>query len=104
MLRTLCCVAFCGLLAGFPNLTTADELPSKVTLGDPSLTAGIPGKGPLSVEQIRDWLATPGVTEPLEISLPFGLSLASEQIAGLEENPLTRAKIELGRQLYFDPR
>ena len=25
-------------------------------------------------------------------------------IQGLDENPLTRAKIELGRQLYFDTR
>ena len=26
------------------------------------------------------------------------------QVVGVTENPLTRAKIELGRQLYFDPR
>jgi cytochrome c peroxidase len=26
------------------------------------------------------------------------------QVQGVKENPLTRAKIELGRQLYFDPR
>ena len=80
------------------------KLPTKVTLGDPSLTMGIPGEGDLTVEQIKAWLATPGVNEPLEISLPFGLSLATAQISGVKENPMTRAKIELGRQLYFDPR
>ncbi|HVJ69625.1 MAG TPA: cytochrome c peroxidase [Caulifigura sp.] len=80
------------------------KLPTKVTLGDPSLTMGIPGEGDLKVEQIKAWLATPGVNEPLEISLPFGLSLATAQISGVKENPMTRAKIELGRQLYFDPR
>ncbi|MBX3444621.1 MAG: c-type cytochrome [Planctomyces sp.] len=65
---------------------------------------GVPGDGPLTAEQIKAWLATPGVHETLEVSLPFGLSLAADQITGLDENPLTRAKIELGRQLYFDPR
>jgi cytochrome c peroxidase len=76
----------------------------KVTLGDPALTAGIPGEGALTVEQIQTWLKTPDIHEPLEVELPFGLSLAANKIVGLEENPLTRAKIELGRQLYFDPR
>lgn len=79
-------------------------LPSEVVLGDPSLTAGIPGEGPLTVEQVQAWLATPGVHEPLVVELPLGLSLGQQQIVGLDENPLTRAKIELGRQLYFDGR
>jgi len=65
---------------------------------------GIPGTGDLTVDQIKAWLATPGINEPLEISLPFGLAQAASQIAGVKENPMTRAKIELGRQLYFDPR
>ncbi len=82
----------------------AEKLPTKVTLGDPSLTMGIPGEGDLTVDQIKAWLATPGVHEPLEISLPFGLAQAESQITGVKENPMTRAKIELGRQLYFDPR
>jgi cytochrome c peroxidase len=38
------------------------------------------------------------------VELPLGLSLGAGQIKGLDKNPLTRAKIELGRQLYFDPR
>jgi cytochrome c peroxidase len=84
---------------------TATEKPTnKVILGDPSLTMGIPGDGQLTLDQIRKWLAKPGVNDSLDVALPFGLSLATEQISGLKENPLTRAKIELGRQLYFDPR
>ena len=37
-------------------------------------------------------------------SLPLGLVGRPSQVEGVDENPLTRAKIELGRQLYFDPR
>lgn len=79
-------------------------LHTSVTLGDPSLTAGIPGDGALTTEQIEAWLATPGVHETLEVELPQGLSLGQNAIVGLDVNPLTRAKIELGRQLYFDQR
>lgn len=82
---------------------TAAE-PAVVVLGDPTLTAGIPGDGPLTTKQIKTWLETPGVNEPLKVELPFGLSLAANKIVGIDKNPMTRAKIELGRQLYFDPR
>jgi cytochrome c peroxidase len=82
----------------------AAALPTEVTLGDPSLTSGIPGTGPLTVEQIQAWLATPGVHETLTVKLPLGLSKAQTQMVGPDANPLTRAKIELGRQLYFDKR
>jgi cytochrome c peroxidase len=75
-----------------------------VKLGDPSLTAGVPGSGPITLEQIDAWLADPKNFVELEPILPLGLSQGAAQITGLEENPLTRAKIELGRQLYFDPR
>lgn len=76
----------------------------EVTLGDPSLTAGIPGEGPLSIEEIRGWLDDESNHVPLKVNLPMGLAAGAGQIKGLEENPLTLAKIELGRQLYFDPR
>jgi cytochrome c peroxidase len=75
-----------------------------VKLGDPSLTSGVPGTGPITLEQIDLWLAEPKNFVPLEPILPLGLSQGAAQITGLDENPLTRAKIELGRQLYFDPR
>jgi cytochrome c peroxidase len=73
-------------------------------LGDPSLTTGVPGAGPITVSEIETWLADPANFVELKPILPLGLSKGAAQITGLEENPLTRAKIELGRQLYFDPR
>jgi cytochrome c peroxidase len=73
-----------------------------VLLGSPELTSGIRGNGPLTVAEIKAWLAQPGVHEVLNVELPLGLNAGRPK--GLEANPLTRAKIELGRQLYFDPR
>lgn len=78
----------------------------QVMLGDPSLTAGVPpaNGGPITLAEIEAWLADPRNHAELEPLLPLGLSQGAAQIVGLEDNPLTRAKIELGRQLYFDPR
>jgi len=77
---------------------------SKVTLGDPSLTAGIPGEGPLKPAEIRAWLANPENHVTLEVELPKGLDAGKGNIFIPDNNPITRAKVELGRQLYFDPR
>ncbi|HHK42657.1 MAG TPA: cytochrome-c peroxidase, partial [Planctomycetaceae bacterium] len=63
-----------------------------------------PGEGPLTVEQIKAWLDDPANHEVLEIRLPLGLDKGQNQIKGVDQNPMTRAKIELGRQLYFDRR
>lgn len=76
----------------------------KVQLPNDSLVAGLPGNGPVSAAEIEKWLANPKNHEVLDVVLPAGLSLGASQITGLQENPLTRAKIELGRQLYFDTR
>lgn len=75
-----------------------------VKLGSPELTAGIPGDGPLEVDAIKKWLDDPKNHETLAVELPSGLAAGQSQIVIPENNPLTRAKIELGRQLYFDPR
>jgi cytochrome c peroxidase len=75
-----------------------------VLLGSGDLLDGIPGEGPLTVEEIKQWLADEKNHEVLSVQLPLGLDKAQLQIKGLEANPLTRAKIELGRQLYFDKR
>lgn len=75
-----------------------------ILLGTPALTAGIPGSGPLTVAEIRSWLAEPRNHVVLVPVLPLGLDSGSGQEQGLAQNPLTRAKIELGRQLYFDKR
>jgi len=77
---------------------------AKVILGSPELTAGIPGEGPLKLAEIEAWLADPKRHEPLQFELPLGLSAGAAQVQGLDKNPMTLAKIELGRQLYFDPR
>jgi cytochrome c peroxidase len=76
----------------------------EIMLGDPSLTSGIPGVGPLTEEEIQRWLNVPKNHVVITPVLPLGLAAAASQIVGLDVNPLTRAKIELGRQLYFDTR
>lgn len=77
---------------------------TKVMLGSPELTAGIPGEGPLTTAQIEAWLANPDNHVPLSVVLPQGLDVGKNAIVIPKDNPLTRAKIELGRQLYFDAR
>lgn len=77
---------------------------AEVLLGSPDLTAGIPGEGPLTNDQIQAWLERPENHLPLEIVLPMGLMVGANQVQGIADNLMTRAKIELGRQLYFDTR
>ena len=83
--------------------TTTDK-PRVVTLGVSDLTSGIPGGGPLTVEDIQAWLDRPENHRVLDVKLPMGLDKGQSAIKGLDKNPLTLAKIELGRQLYFDGR
>jgi hypothetical protein len=89
-----------------PSVTPIAEAPptGKVVLGAPDLTAGLPGEGPLALAEIQAWLDNPANHEPLDFDLPLGLQAGRGQVKGIDKNPLTRAKIELGRQLYFDPR
>jgi cytochrome c peroxidase len=90
--------------AAQPSSIAADvEFTSEVTLGIDDLTSGIPGEGDLTTEQIQWWLEQ-NVHEPLTVKLPQGIAAAAAQISGVDVNPMTRAKIELGRQLYFDKR
>ena len=95
-----------GLLGGLlvAGIATGSATAETAILGEASLTAGVPGSGPITTEQIDRWLAEPKNSAVLEPVLPLGLSQGAGQITGLDKNPLTRAKIELGRQLYFDPR
>ncbi|HWL07485.1 MAG TPA: cytochrome c peroxidase [Planctomicrobium sp.] len=76
----------------------------EVLLGSGDLLTGIPGEGPLTQEEVQKWFGNPKNHVPLKVKLPLGLAAGAASIKGLDENPLTRAKIELGRQLYFDPR
>ncbi|MEM8866073.1 MAG: cytochrome c peroxidase [Planctomycetota bacterium] len=75
-----------------------------VALGSDQLTAGVPGEGPLTESQLEAWLADPANHRHLRPQLPLGLAAGARDVTGLADNPLTRAKIELGRQLFFDPR
>jgi cytochrome c peroxidase len=76
----------------------------RVTPGVDRVTSGIPGSGPLTSDEIEEWLSNPANHQELQLQLPTGLSLGQLQIKGLQKNPLTLARIELGRQLYFDTR
>ncbi len=93
-------VAMAATFALSGNLANSAD----VTWGVDDLTSGIPGSGPLTTAQIKEWLSKDANHEILRVRLPLGLSLGQQQIKGLDKNPLTRAKIELGRQLYFDTR
>jgi cytochrome c peroxidase len=75
-----------------------------VRLDDPSLLAGIPGDGPLTVAEVSRWLAEPTSLAPLIVELPAWLAPGAGQVKDLSDNSLSRAKIELGRQLFFDKR
>jgi cytochrome c peroxidase len=75
-----------------------------VKLGVDELLLGIPGEGELTAEQIDGWLADVKNYVVLKPELPLGLAAGAAEIKGIDKNPLTRAKIELGRQLYFDTR
>ncbi|QDT01433.1 cytochrome-c peroxidase [Adhaeretor mobilis] len=78
--------------------------PETILLGTDELYDGIPGEGVLTLDQVKMWLADPDNHVTLDPELPLGLKAGAGEIKGLKENPLTRAKIELGRQLFFDPR
>jgi cytochrome c peroxidase len=73
-------------------------------LGSDELLAGIPGEGSLTRRQIETYLADPRNHEAIKPQLPLGMQTADELIEVPSDNPLTRAKIELGRQLFFDRR
>jgi hypothetical protein len=83
---------------------TSPKPEQTVVLGSPELTAGIPGEGPLTIDQIKAWLDDPRNHQPLKVELPLWLVPGAGQTKDLKENPMTRAKIELGRQLFFEKR
>ena len=90
------------LAIGFAGNAPAAE--NEVLLGGPELTSGIPGSGALTIAEVKSWLSKSENHETLKVRLPMGLDKGAAGIVIPEDNPLTRAKIELGRQLYFDPR
>ena len=75
-----------------------------VVLGQNELTKGIPGSATLSLTEIKKFIDNPANHTELQVKLPDGLSAGVDSLYIPADNPLTRAKIELGRQLYFDRR
>jgi len=86
------------------NAPAAPSQPEQVQLGNGKLIAGLPGAGPLTEGELAAWLEDPANHKLLDPQLPLGLAAGAKEITGLDESPLTRAKIELGRQLFFDTR
>ncbi len=92
------------LMAEETKVASAVSGPAALVLGDASLTAGLLGKGPVSAEELDMWLANLANHVTLDFSIPKGLEAAKSNVFIPEGNSITRAKIELGRQLYFDAR
>lgn len=86
---------------GGASLANAAE---SVHLEEGTLVRGIPGVGELTVEQIQKFLSDPKNHEALEVVLPSNLKAGAANVHIPEDNPITRAKVELGRQLFFDRR
>lgn len=108
--RKVCAALALACVAAGPSVVRADSaseeaaVDSEVVLGRDTLTDGVPGSGELTPEEIAAWLSDPENHVPLDVELPKGLDTAAANVFIPEDNPMTRAKIELGRQLYFDPR
>ena len=103
---SIVCIAYAVLFVRIIDPSIATAVASDVVkLGSPELTRGIPSTGSkLRLSEIKAFLADPKNHVVLEVVLPMGLDLGKDAIYIPEDNPLTRAKIELGRQLYFDAR
>lgn len=95
---------FCSDLMAADATSAGNGEVETVVLGSGDLLSGIPGEGPLKLSEIKTWLANPDNHKEFDVELPEGLSAASANIYVPEDNPMTRAKVELGRQLYFDTR
>lgn len=97
-----------GLMVGACCAPTRGQAPpldaEEIRLGEGDLTSGLPGDGPLSIAELKAWLNDPKNHRELIPLLPVGLEEGVADLQIPDDNPLTRAKIELGRQLYFDQR
>ncbi len=96
------CLAALLILVPIPFASAVES--EQVLLGSPELTQGIPGGSKLSVAEISKFLGDGKNHVTLNVSLPLGLDAGKDAIFIPQDSPLTRAKIELGRQLYFDKR
>lgn len=67
-----------------------------------TLAPATEGKETLTTDEIKAFLADPASQQPFVPAAPVGLEDLEPHIPA--DNPMTRAKVELGRMLYFDPR
>ncbi len=90
----------------FVVLTTGafNHAADSIQLGKDGVTKSIPGGSSLTVSEIKKFLDDPANHKPLSPVLPDNLKAGSSAVFVPDDNPLTLAKIELGRQLYFDKR
>ena len=88
-------------LAWIPLVLLVPGLPAPQ--GSDSIGTDVAVPGTLPLEEIQRSLKAPGAHEPFVPATMLGLPRdLSEYIPA--DNPLTPAKVELGRQLYFDKR
>jgi cytochrome c peroxidase len=73
-------------------------------LGTVGLVARADDPPRLSVDEIKKSLDAPGAHDSFVPEPPLGLDASSVKSAIPADNPVTRAKVELGRELYFDGR
>lgn len=88
-------------VAAAPAPTSEEKASEVLTVEDVFVLPADDGK-PLDLDTIREFLDNPKNHETIVPVMPVGLPPLDEYIP--KDNPLTRAKIELGRLLYFDPR
>ena len=88
-------LALCALSAFLPFIARPQEPGPE----DPPVVAR---PGTLPIDEIRAMLAKRAAHEPFDPEAPLGLGDLADLVPA--ENPLTPAKVELGRQLYFDGR
>jgi cytochrome c peroxidase len=86
------------------SISAVELIRESIMLGSPELTSAISGSGPLKIEEIKAYLSDAKNHQPIDPQLPEGLDAGKDAVFIPEDNPMTRAKIELGRQLYFDKR
>ena len=75
-----------------------------LALASPAAADEGPAKpGTLPLEEVRKALDAPGAHEAFVPKAPLGITADLKALISAD-NPCTPAKVELGRQLYFDPR
>jgi cytochrome c peroxidase len=96
MIRTtLFAAAACGLTLNFLPVPPQSQVVGRTD------DRAVPGT--LSLEEIKASLAAEGAHEPYAPEAPLGVTTDLASVIP-SDNPMTPAKVELGRQLYFDKR